>query len=84
VRVERRYTRPASDAPGAPVAAYAGKWGSVVWQEEDGAAGEVRIEIGLARDLRVVLDLEDLEHLSAVIRARTTVDESTDASEDYA
>lgn len=56
------------------------------WQEEDGGPGEIVLELGLFANVRVTLDLEDLEHLRRQILASDAerVLARSTASEDYA
>jgi hypothetical protein len=42
---------------------------SVPWQEESFGPGEVAIEVGLNGDVRIILNVEDLDHLRAVIES---------------
>lgn len=44
-------------------------WTAGVWQEVEGAPGEVGIEVGLDPLYRIILNRDDLDHLRAVIDA---------------
>jgi hypothetical protein len=41
----------------------------VPWQEVSFGPGQVAIEVGFDGDVRIVLDVEDLDHLRAVIES---------------